>query len=535
MKTLSRFFLVNRLAVALPLTLLAGCAMVLAFAPWGWWPVQIVATALLFGLAQRQHRVRHAALLGSVFATGWIAGGTWWLYVSMHDYGGLPEWMAVVAVLLLAAALSLWFALALGIDAWLRLRRGVSREASLLLALPALWLLAEWLRGWVFTGFPWVSSGYAHTDSPLAGYAPLVGVYGIGWIAAWIAGALVMLPRRRLLAVPIVLLFGAGVLLRPVAWTAPWGKPISVRLLQGNVPQELKFDPQRMEDSLALYRDMITAAPADLIATPETALPVLLQRLPADLVQSLAEFTGGTGSAVVFGVPAVDGPGRYTNSAIGLGPHAPPGHAYRYDKHHLVPFGEFVPAGARWFVDMMRIPLGDFASGGLTQPPFAVKDQQVMPNICYEDLFGEEIAATIGHAVLTGSPQPTILLNMSNIAWFGDTIAIPQHLQISRMRALEVRRPMLRATNTGATAIIDGSGEVLREMRPFTRGSLTATLRGRIGWTPYVLWGNWMPVSLALILLVALARRHGASARRRKGGRMGQGKAKVRVSERESR
>jgi apolipoprotein N-acyltransferase len=285
-----------------------------------------------------------------------------------------------------------------------------------------------------------------------------------------------------------------------------------VRLLQGNVPQEMKFDPGQVRDNLELYRDMITAGPADLIATPETALPVLLQRLPADFVQSLVGFTSASGSAVLFGVPAPDGPQRYANSVIGLGPNAPPGSAYRYDKHHLVPFGEFVPAGARWFVDMMHIPLGDFSAGSLAQPPFPVRDQQVMPNICYEDLFGEEIAATIGHAVLTGSPQPTILLNVSNIAWFGDTIALPQHLQISRMRALEVQRPMLRATNTGVTAVISPHGKVQDQLKTYTRGTLSATVQGRSGWTPYSLYGNWLVVTLGLALLAGVFLRSGRRA-----------------------
>jgi apolipoprotein N-acyltransferase len=496
----------------MPACLAAGALSVLAFAPFGYWPVQVAAMSLLFWMALRQVRIRDAALLGCAYGTGWLGAAIWWLYVSMHDFGGLPGWMAALAVLLLAVFLSGFPALALAGDAWFRLRRGIRREASLLLVLPTLWMLSEWLRGWVLTGFPWAATGYAHTDSPLAGYAPLLGVHGLGWLAALLAGALLALRERRLLVLPATLVLGGGVLLQQVDWTQPHGKPISVRLLQGNVPQEMKFDPGQVRDNLELYRDMITAGPADLIATPETALPVLLQRLPADFVQSLVGFTSASGSAVLFGVPATDGPQRYANSVIGLGPNAPPGSAYRYDKHHLVPFGEFVPAGARWFVDMMHIPLGDFSAGSLAQPPFPVRDQQVMPNICYEDLFGEEIAATIGHAVLTGSPQPTILLNVSNIAWFGDTIALPQHLQISRMRALEVQRPMLRATNTGVTAVISPHGKVQDQLKTYTRGTLSATVQGRSGWTPYSLYGNWLVVTLGLALLAGVFLRSGRRA-----------------------
>ncbi|MGN6703218.1 MAG: apolipoprotein N-acyltransferase, partial [Burkholderiaceae bacterium] len=189
----------------------------------------------------------------------------------------------------------------------------------------------------------------------------------------------------------------------------------------------------------------------------------------------------------------------YTNSAIGIPPAGP--QAYRYDKHHLVPFGEFIPTGFRWFVDMMHIPLGDFDRGDVVQPPFAVRDQQVMPNICYEDLFGGEIARQIRAARDAGKPAPTILLNMSNIAWFGDTIALPQHLQISRMRALETGRPMLRATNTGATATIDPKGRVTDELQPFTRGTLAATVQGYDGATPYVATGDLGTVALCALLL----------------------------------
>jgi apolipoprotein N-acyltransferase len=512
----------------MPACFVAGALSVLAFAPFGYWPIQIAAMSFLFLLSLRPARIRDSALLASAYGTGWFGSAIWWLYVSMHDYGGLPGPMAALAVVLLAVFLSGFPALAMAGEAWFRLRRGVRREVSLLLVLPALWMLSEWLRGWVLTGFPWAATGYAHTDSPLAGYAPLLGVYGLGWLAALLAALLAaclappvaarlapgletILPRSpwRRLPVLAVVVLASGLLLQQIDWTHPHGKPISVRLLQGNVPQEMKFDPSQIRDSLNLYRDMITASPADLVATPETALPVLLQGLPADFVQSLVGYTSASGSAVLFGIPAADSAQHYANSVIGLGPHAPPGGAYRYDKHHLVPFGEFVPPGARWFIDMMHIPLGDFTPGSVAQPPFAVRDQQVMPNICYEDLFGEEIAATIRDAVLAGRPQPTILLNVSNIAWFGDTIALPQHLQISRMRALEVRRPMLRATNTGVTAVISPHGKVLDQLKPYTRAILSATVQGQSGWTPYSLYGNWLVVALAVAILAAVSLRSG--------------------------
>ena len=247
---------------------------------------------------------------------------------------------------------------------------------------------------------------------------------------------------------------------------------------------------------------MITQAPADLIVTPETALPVLPDYLPPDYLDQLRNFAQTTRSQLLIGMPWTTAPGIYLNSVLGIGQIDAP--AYRYDKHHLVPFGEFIPPGARWFVDLMTIPLGDFGRGDLVQPAFRVKDQWVLPNICYEDLFGEEIAAQLYAAIERNAPVPSLLLNVSNIAWFGDTIALPQHLQISQMRSLETGRPMLRATNTGMTAIIDARGDISAQLPAYTQGSLAAKVQGTQGTTPYVRLGNVLPVGLALILLLVL-------------------------------
>ena len=226
---------------------------------------------------------------------------------------------------------------------------------------------------------------------------------------------------------------------------------------------------------------------------------LLSTQLPAGYIEQLAHFAWDSNSTLVVGVPWTTGPGIYLNSVIGFS--FGQSTLYRYDKHHLVPFGEFIPAGARWFVDLMKMPLGDFGRGALYQPPIDVREQWVLPNICYEDLFGEEIAAQIAAAIDRGSPVPSILLNVSNIAWFGDTIALPQHLQISQMRALETGRPMLRATNTGATAVIDGRGQITAQLPAFTRGTLETSVQGMQGTTPYIWLGNTLPIGLALALL----------------------------------
>jgi apolipoprotein N-acyltransferase len=502
--------------------LLAGIVNVLAFAPFNIWPLQILTLCWLFRQLTRIDPVagnwRRTALIGWLYGFGWAACGVHWLYISMHDYGGMAAWMAALAVGLLAAYLGLYAAACALLANWLRRRWQLTQTSQLLLLLPALWALSEWLRGWLFTGFPWLTSGYAHNIGPLAGFAPVLGVYGVAWIAAIIAGCLALLslpsasaPPRALPALLALLLAGAGLALHGVNWTHPTGQPISARLLQGNIPQEAKFSNESLLSSLMMYEDMISSAPADLIATPETAVPLLPQQLPPDYLARLSRFTQSSGSHLALGIPLSDSPGEYANSVIGFSPDPASARSpYRYDKHHLVPFGEFVPLGFRWFVDLMHIPLGDMTRGKPLQAPFAVKQQWIMPNICYEDLFGEEIAAQLGGAYYNGLPQATILLNLSNIAWFGNSIALPQHLQISQMRALETGRPMLRATNTGATAVIGPQGQLLSELQPFTRTMLTASVQGYQGQTPYILLGNKLIVALtvaALALAWLLARR----------------------------
>lgn len=493
----------------LPLLLiftLAGALNVMAFAPFGWWPLQIVLLASLFGFLSRTASIKRSALIGWAYGFGWSACGVYWLFISMHRYGGMPAWMAALAVALLALLLGAFPALAIAGATWLRQRWSAKPTVALLMIFPALWTLAEWLRGWVFTGFPWITTGYAHTASPLAGFAPVIGVYGLGWLAALVAGCLALLPSKKLPLGLAVSILAIGFGLKTVDWTQINGQPISVRLLQGNVPQEMKFETEQIVATLSMYYDMIEQTPADLIATPETALPLLTHQLPPDYLPRLSHYAQQTGSHVVLGIPASDGPGQYANSVIGLTPQATAmsdsrPYQYRYDKHHLVPFGEFIPMGFRWFVDMMHIPLGDFMRAPVLQAPFAVKDQWILPNICYEDLFGEEIADQIAAGYFKDTPQASILLNVSNIAWFGDSIALPQHLQISQMRTLETGRPMLRATNTGTTAVIDPKGRVLAQLPPYTHGVLTASVQGYKGVTPYILYGNTIIVALTMLLL----------------------------------
>ncbi|VXC54554.1 apolipoprotein N-acyltransferase [Massilia sp. 9I] len=479
---------------ALVLMALAGSTSLLSFEPFGWWPVQFLALAWFFYQVGMGTSSRRGAWLGWAFGFGWSVAGMHWLYIAITRFGGLPAILGAIAIAVLGLYMGLFGAFAGGVSSWLRRKWSLPVSSFVLLVLPVAWGVSEWMRGWVFTGFPWASAGYAHNVSPLAGYAPLVGVYGLGVLAAVCAGCLVMLTQRaRWPAIGLfAALMAAGFGLKQVAWTHEVGQPLSVRLLQGDVAQDQKFDMAYLTDIVTRYHGMITAAPADLIATPETAIPVTPQQLAPDYLRGLQSFAKQTGSHLMLGIPMMDSPTNYGNSVIAFGPGSAP---YRYDKHHLVPFGEFIPPGFRWFTDLMHIPLGDQTRGAALQAPFPIKDQLVLPNICYEDAFGEEIAAQLRNA-----PRPaTLLLNVSNLAWYGESVAIPQHLQISQMRAIETGRPMLRSTNNGATAVIDGRGKVVARLPFYQRGVLAATVRGTEGLTPYVRAGN-----LAFLLLGAL-------------------------------
>jgi apolipoprotein N-acyltransferase len=382
-------------------------------------------------------------------------------------------------------------------------------------AFGATWQVGEWLRGVVLTGFPWLSSGYAQVDGPFAGLAPFIGVYGAGFATA-VAGALITLGvlalyRRQtieamLSVVALVVLCGVSAVAGAQRFVVPADAPLTVRLLQGNIPQDIKFEQSGLDHSIDLYQHLITEKPADLIVTPETALPILINDTPRAFAETVRAFADSTGTAILLGAAGTveqDGHLAYTNSTFGVTPGQ--NQLYRYDKHHLVPFGEFIPWGFHWFVDLMRMPLGDFARGPVVQTPFVVKGERFSVDICYEDIFGDDIAES-----LRGQAQPaSVLVNSTNLGWFGDSIALDQHLQIARMRALETQRPILRATNTGTTAIIDSDGTVQGRLPVFTVGSLDGTVQGTRGLTPYVRFGDapLLTVSLVLIAFALLRNR----------------------------
>jgi apolipoprotein N-acyltransferase len=462
--------------------LLLGAATVLGFAPFGLFPLPILALALLFQLWRRAASPRAAAFLGFAWGLGFFLAGVSWVYVSLHDVGGMALPLAALATLLFCAYLALFPALA----GWLfaRFKCGQPWRDALLAA--GAWMLAEWLRGWLFTGFPWLALGYSQSPpSPLAGFAPVVGSYGIAFIAALIAGLLGLAWKQMWPALAVVGIVAAGALLRGMAWTQPVGEPLTVALLQGNVPQNLKWDPQKLGLSIDTYLALARAHPAQLTVLPETAIPLMFDQVPREILRGLT-----ANGDVMLGVAVRLAQGGYVNGAVALNSEL---RSQGYAKSHLVPFGEFVPPGFAWFFNLVRIPMSDFTAGPLQQPTLAIAGQKIAPNICYEDLFGEQI--------LRALPEATLLVNLSNTAWFGDSLAQPQHLQISQMRALETGRPMLRATNTGMTAAVAPDGSVSGVLPAFTRDAMRVEVRGYTGLTPYARHGNVLALIIAAVAL----------------------------------
>jgi apolipoprotein N-acyltransferase len=507
----------SRLARPLPafaLALLGGLVQAASIA-WPtsgqpvWW-LQVASLASLVAVVRATAGWRQAALVGWTFAIAWLCGTFWWLFISMHTYGGLAAPLAALAVLALATFLGTYYAFACALFRWLG-----PGPAWSPVVFAALWLLAELLRARWFTGFPWGAGGYAHVEGPFATLAPWIGAYGIGFVAALLAHVVATLRGGARMPIAwgaaICATALAGLLGARIVQGTSVGQPLSVALLQGDIPQDEKFEGQTgVPLALGWYAQQLQASRAALVVAPETAIPLLPQQLPEGYLQGLVEHFQSGGQAALVGIPLGSYEEGYTNSVIGVKPGAP---MYRFDKHHLVPFGEFIPPLFRWFTDLLHIPLGDFNRGAVGQPSFAWQGQRLAPNICYEDLFGEELAARFREP----AAAPTIFVNMSNIGWFGNTIAIDQHLQISRMRALEFDRPVIRATNTGATAIVDHDAHVASALARYARGVLTGAVQGRSGTTPFAwwmsrlgLWPLWLlgaaPVFAALLRMSGRAR-----------------------------
>jgi apolipoprotein N-acyltransferase len=498
-----------------------GALCVAGFAPLAWFPLPIVALAGLMLIWCATPTRKAAALHGFCFGLGLFLFGVSWVYISLAEFGGMPAPIAALATLLFCVILALYPA---GVG-YVQQRLAGGNLTRNLFLIPALWTLAEWLRDAV-TGFPWLAFGYAQiAGGPLAAFAPVAGVFGVSLACALVSGILAVcvahaidairsyrtgaagvsgrIWRAGAVALLAVLALGASAsALQRIEWSEPAGPPLKVALLQGNVAQNLKFEDAWYDSTLASYRRLALASDATLVVWPETAIPRLLDQVDEDFLEDLRISAAAHRADMLIGMPYRDAAGNFYNSVVSFG--ASP--TQLYSKSHLVPFGEFIPAGFHWLLAVLHIPLGDFARGSTQPQPLSVAGQRVAVDICYEDAFGEEIIRQL--------PGATLLVNVSNVAWFGHSIAPMQHLQMSQMRALETGRPMLRATNTGMTAVIDAHGAVGQVLPQYTEGALIAMVQPQRGITPFVRWGNASALIAACVLLaigLAISRFHRAS------------------------
>ena len=475
--------------------LLAGAAEL----PYGGW-IQIPILSLVWWQINKYQSTtfKSVFLLGLSFGLGYFVLGLWWIFISLHDVGGMNVILSCTAVFLLAGLLALFFACA-------TLALHFSKNPLLTgLLLAASWVTTEYLRGTVFTGFPWMGIGETQVYGPFAPVAPYLGGLGCTFfvvLASW--QLLTLRTHFKIAFASLALLIGLSQLLSVWSFTKPAGEPLTVELIQGNFAQSLVFKPEGMLQQIAFYNSAMLSSKADLVVSPETALPWPEPNLPTDTLENLQRFATQNGRFLLFGIlgrhfnPA-DGR-EFSNRAIGLSPSNPP---YRYDKSHLVPFGEFIPPGFRWFVDAFSVPLSDFSRGSQSQPLFSINREGQLPifaaiTICYEDVFGDELATRLRNS----KEQANLLINMTNLAWFGNSQAPTQQLRLSQLRSLETGLPAIRATNTGITAALGPDGKILAELPQFTQGVLKTNIQTYSGTTPYVFWGNIPILSLSCLLL----------------------------------
>lgn len=490
-------------ATRLLLALAAGATAVPAFAPFHFWPLALVSSWVLLVLWRASATPLQAFAIGFTWGLGVFVTGVSWIFVSLNVYGNMPAALAALATLLFCLYLAVFPGLAGALQAWLARRLAISTCWKLAAVAPASLVLLEYARGWFLSGFPWLTLGYSQApDGWLAGFAPLVGVHGISLALAVTAGVLA-LPwttlrgRARIaFAAGLAALWLGGMLAGKVTWTEVAGKPTRAALLQGNVPQHLKWREDERAPTLANYDELMRSAKARLIVMPETALPDFLDRIPVEYIDAIKRHGVANGIDVLIGAPIatrIEGATAfaYANSVISVGASM----TQRYDKQHLVAFGEFIPPTFSWVYRWLQIPLAGFTAGSDSQQPMAIAGLKVALNICYEDAFGREIARQL--------PQAELLVNVSNMAWYGRSLAADQHAQFSQMRAIETGRWMLRATNTGVTAAIDDRGRIVKSLTQFSRGALEVDFVPRKGATPYVRFKDGPALALMAVLLIA--------------------------------
>ena len=478
---------------------LSGALLTLSFAPVGWYLLQpLLLLPLLYGFLVSSPRT--AATYGFWFGAGLFLAGTYWFYISIHVFGQAPLILAMFLLLALVVIMGLYYAAA----GWLTARLCDGEAMRLLLVAPSVWVAIEWLRGWFLSGFPWMSLGYGHIDSPLAGIAPVLGVYGIALIEMFCVAAVLVVVAgsvkqqlRWPLAAAALLPWIAGFLLQNIHWTDEAGPAVRTTIVQGGVSQDRKWLPEEFRPTLDFYiNSLVRHSDSQLVVWPEVAIPSVLD-LVEDYVETLQTELRENQQTLLFGILERDAEVEAIYNSVvlldGTGRQV-------YRKRHLVPFGEFfpVPDFVREWMRLMSLPNSDISPGDAVQPLLQTPGgQKLAVAICYEDAYAAE--------QLYALPDATILINVSNDAWFGDSIAPHQHLEIARMRALEVGRPVVRATNTGISTFISADGALGVSVQQFAAGAVTEDVVPRQGLTPYAKFGNVPSIALVLIVIAMFA------------------------------
>lgn len=464
------------------IALLAGSILPLAFAPFGYYPIAFISPAILLWLWTK-NSPKIAALHGFLFGVGFFGIGVSWIYISIHTYGYTTPLLAGFITSLFIIYLALFPATQGFILSYFYKKNSAIK---LLLAFPLTWVVFEYLRGWLLTGFPWLFLGYSQIDSPLRGIAPIFGVYGISLLITFVAGILVMLVRTKnqvtrlsLTAILLGIFFGTNAL-HKIEWVKLDNKKIKVTLIQGNIPLEMKWQSGQMQNILNIYTRLTSQHwDSKLIVWSEAAIPGSANQA-AHFIKQLSATAAKNNSTIITGVIVSQNNKNY-NGAITLGKDH-----LTYLKRHLVPFGEYLPL-KNIFGNLLKffsIPMSDLSSGASQQPPFIVNNINLAPFICYEIIYPS--------LVLDYFPKAQLLVTISDDSWFGKSIATAQHLEMARMRSLETGRYQLMSTNTGITAIIDQRGQIISQLPNFTRATLTHEIQLISGLTPYVkIWKHY--------------------------------------------
>jgi len=476
------------------IALIAGALLPLSFSPFHYYPIAVLSLALLF-VSWDNITPRLALLRGFLFGLGMFGVGISWIYVAIHDFGQANVLLAGFLTALFVSFMASYIAvLGWGVN---RLSKGVFSSFDTVLLLPVSWLLFEWFKGWFLTGLPWLELGAGQIDGPLSGYTPVIGVLGVSLLTALSAGLLVIVWQKRqwwpLLVISLIW-FGGSVL-KPQQWTQPIDDEIQVSLIQGNIPQERKWDPEQLFKTLALYETRtVENWDSDLIIWPENAVTVFHHQAKEFFLDPLAKLARENDTEILLGLPVLDQEtDSYYNSMMSLGKKEG-----FYYKSHLVPFGDYIPL--EWLRGMIKffdLPMSAFRPGPISSELLDVAGQPIGLSICYEDAFSTEILRSL--------PQATLLINTTNNSWYGDSFAPHQHLQISQNRALEMGRPLVRSTTNGISAFIDFKGRIRHQTPQFEEAVMTGNVQPRQGKTPYVTWGQLPLLLLSLFMLMVWA------------------------------